>query len=154
MIVVLFLTALVQAQVSPLARQIGYSYLDGKVFTSTVTRDDMVSSPRWTVEDEAPPLAAGAAARAAIAMFRKVLPNEDLGHWHITAVALEQVSAPDVWVYEVKFGRDSPCQMHPPTGGGGCGSSGDPGTMTVEVLMDGRAVRPVVTPKTVSHPSH
>jgi hypothetical protein len=106
------------------------SYVAGKRFTSTVTRDQLLKSPAWSLQDDLPPLSPRKADRLATAKFHELL--KDTKDWRRDRISLEDMGDGIHWIYVVEFGYH-----------------GDIGGLMIPykilILMDGTVVEPKVS---------
>jgi hypothetical protein len=109
------------------------SRAEGKVFHSTVSREQLLKTPVWRIEDDHPPLSPRAAERAAKKEFEKWIKNTT--QWtenHITLDNLDDTGDKIHWVYLVHYRRFA-------------NRVEDVQYFTVIALMDGTVVEPTVS---------
>jgi hypothetical protein len=111
-----------------------YDFKQGKRYDFNVHQKDLAQTPPWRTEDEFPPLSPRSAEMLARAQLKALVTEPE--RWNRGAIALHQLSGGDRWIYVVHFSG-----FHPP----GVGDGAVP-QMRVVVLMDGRAIKPQVTP--------
>ena len=126
--ITLALTLAMQSNVSPPATH--NSYVDGQRWEYVVTRQDTESSPRWREVDVSPPLPPRVAIQSARFLLWQLI--KDARTWRLASVKLQPIYRPGDWIYLVEFAPP------PPRTHGGLIN-----TMTVVVLMNGRAIVPV-----------
>ena len=106
------------------------SYVDGKRWDFIVSRQDIENSPRWREVDVSPPLPPRVAIQSARFLLWQLI--KDARTWRLASVKLQPIYRPGDWIYLVEFAPP------PPRTHGGLIN-----TMTVVVLMNGRAIVPV-----------
>lgn len=113
------------------------SYLSertGTRYDFTVTHAQIQRTPDWAEDADNPPLSPRVALARARADLRTFLP--DAAQWRHPEISLKEVGAPHKWIYIVKFEGPLPPNM----------SDGPVDIMRVIVLMDGTAIKPIITP--------
>jgi hypothetical protein len=123
----------------------------GKTVEFKVTRAEVEATPPWVPPAEHPPLSPRVAIQSARGMIRKLFRDGD--EWRFNGIRLVPTVG-DHWIYFVGFGSPVPPRPMPvmpsrPLKPGEIISvaGSQPATlMDVIVLMDGRAVEPVMTP--------
>ena len=106
------------------------SYVNGQRWDFVVSHQDVENSPRWRDVDDTPPLSPRAAIRSARSLLSRLMKDGD--QWSVGSVNLRPIDFPSSWIWVVDFQQPSPR----PNGGLLT-------TMSVVVLMNGRAVVPV-----------
>jgi hypothetical protein len=111
--------------------------VNDKRWESVVRPSELERSPRWAASADSPPLAPRAAVRSARQLVDALFTAGE--KWDLGRLSLQQIiGVRDSWIYLVEFGEH-------PTHVEGMGSFiGE--TMTVVVLMDGTAIRPIGYP--------
>ena len=132
MLTAVLLTVLLQTRLqSP-------SCIAGEGWEFVLRGRDVDKSPRWSEANDAPPLPARAAIRAARSLLERMSCN-DVDKWDLSAVALRPVAGErDVWVYVVTF-----VEPLAPLKGSALGSTLRR-SVDVPVLLDGTALMPAV----------
>ncbi len=106
----------------------------GKRYDFTVTHAQVQATPDWPEDADYPPLSPRKALARARADLVTFLP--DAGKWMHPKITLTAVGAPHKWMYIVQFEGPLPPGV----------IDGPVDLMRVLVLMDGTAIRPVITP--------
>ena len=105
----------------------------GERYDFTVLHTQLLATPDWPQSADNPPLAPRQALAYARADLAKFLP--DAAQWVHPQIALQEVGAPDKWIYIIRFEGPLPAGV----------SDGAVDTMRVPVLMNGTAIGPVIT---------
>lgn len=114
------------------------SFVDGRKYSSIVSRQDAESSPRWLTSEEQPPLSPRRAMDSATTLLLQLF--EDGAAWSVRRVTLNQIWGPDIWIYIVECSRP-PREVSSGVGGVGGGPLTN---FSAVILMSGRAVQPQV----------
>ncbi len=122
-----------------------YSYAFGKKYACRISRDRLLKSPSWVMEQsDNPPFPAGKAIRLANAAKDKLVKDSDDFKWYLMFATLECLYPPnfsedpdvrDKWWWEVTY------EAHSRTGGEGGGVN----DLVILVLMDGLVITPEVS---------
>ncbi|MDQ2798807.1 MAG: hypothetical protein M3Y13_04085 [Armatimonadota bacterium] len=118
------------------AQDTAASYLSehaGKRYDFTVTHAQLQLTPDWAEDADNPPLSPRKALAHARADLRMFLP--DAAKWIHPKIILTEVGAPHKWMYIVEFEGPLPPNM----------VDGPVDRMRVLVLMNGIAIKPVIT---------
>jgi hypothetical protein len=107
-----------------------YSYVDGKVFESRVSPEEIARTPAWPPEAENPPLAARRAMEAARQQMQAFATASRV--WRLDSVQLLDMGDQTHWMYLVEYERQFPEDV---------AVTGDH-SLRILVLMDGTAVTP------------
>jgi hypothetical protein len=108
------------------------SCVPGEGWGFVIAGPDLAKSPRWKATDDAPPLTARAAERAAREFLRRA-PCNDADVWTLHQIALQPLSGErDVWVYVIEYTEPLPLPK------GAAVGSFIPRIVEVPVLLDGR----------------
>jgi len=118
-----------------------YSYYEGYKYTVDLSSEQVQKAPEWLPSEDNPPLPARKALKAATDVLYQLLP--DAAKWTLRSISLEPVCGHTGWAYVITFYS----YFHAPPGYRG-GFSGYLPPMTLCVLMDGKAIEPVVTKDT------
>ena len=105
----------------------------GKRYDFTVTYAQIQLTPDWNEDADNPPLSPRKALARARTDLRTFLP--DAAKWTHPKITLSEVGAPHKWMYIVEFEGPLPPNM----------VDGPVDQMRVLVLMDGTAIKPVIT---------
>jgi hypothetical protein len=111
-----------------------YDFNQGKRYDFDVYQEDLARTPAWRIDDEFPPLPPRRAETSARAQLKELVTESE--RWNRGAIALHQMSGGDRWIYVVHFSG-----FHPPGRVDGAVPQ-----MRLVVLMDGRVIKPGVTP--------
>jgi hypothetical protein len=111
-----------------------YDFNQGKRYDFDVHHKDLAQTPPWRTEDEFPPLSPRSAEMSARAQLKELVTEPE--RWNRGAIALHQLRGGDRWIYIVHFSG-----FHPP----GVVDGAVP-QMRLVVLMDGRVIKPRITP--------
>ena len=128
-----------------------FNFLGDKQWEFRVNRSDVEGLPRWPANAEHPPLSPRAAIQSARGMMRKLFPDGD--EWLFNAITLAPTAVDDAWIYTVLFASPPPAPNAVLTGPVKPGQimsvagSQSSTLFTLIVLMDGRALDPIVTQK-------
>ncbi len=106
----------------------------GKRYDFTVTHAQLQRTPDWAEDADNPPLSPRTALARARVDLRTFLP--DASQWRHPEITLKEVGAPHKWMYIVEFEGPLPPNV----------IDGPVDLMSVPVLMDGTAIKPVITP--------
>ena len=109
------------------------SDVEGKSYMSKISGESLLATPRWSAKRDQPPLAPGAAKRAAMKMLSQTVA--DVRQWKLEEISLKQpfdgALGEEYWIYQIRFsGPKYKSQF-----GSNMGS-----TLNVSVLMSGEAV--------------
>lgn len=77
------------------------SYVAGERFTSTVTREQLLKTPVWRLQDDSPALSARKADELATAKFHQLL--QERKDWRRDRISLEDMGDGLHWIYVVEF---------------------------------------------------
>jgi hypothetical protein len=133
LIIILFLAFTIQARAGDSETYSLASKAQGKVFTFKFTREQLLKTPVWKLQDDFPPLSPRKAEKAATAKFQKLIKNAK--DWNCDGIALENpfMDEGNRWIYLVVFS--------PPIALNFVESD----SIQIIVLMDGTVVEPIVT---------
>ena len=109
------------------------SYFDGKRYDFTFTCEELEATPAWPGTEAHPPLEPREALNIARGQLDTLVPNAS--EWRLGEISLRQACTPDQWYYVVSLSPP------PPRPDGGITPIFD-----LVVLMNGRAIRPDVSP--------
>ena len=132
--VCLALTADAEEEKRKVASFSSYDFNQGKRYDFDVYQKDLARTPPWRTEDEFPPLSPRKAEASARAQLKELVTEAE--RWNRGAISLHQLSGGDRWIYVVHFSG-----FHPPGV-----VDGPVPQMRLVVLMDGRVIKPGVTP--------
>jgi len=108
----------------------------GKRYEFTVTHAQLQLTPDWAEDADNPPLSPRKALAQARTDLRTFLSLSDAAKWTHPKITLTEVGSPHKWMYIVEFEGPLPPNV----------SDGPVDQMRVLVLMDGTAIKPVITP--------
>ncbi len=107
----------------------GTYYLGGKSYEFSVSREQVLKTPDWSQKVQNPPLSPRQALVASDAELKQLLP--DAANWRLDSITIQPLAIPDKWNYIIEYR----CQYGP---------LHHMQTMSIYVLMDGTAVKPVI----------
>jgi hypothetical protein len=117
----------------PTSADTRYSYVGHKKYISKIHPADVDEGPTWDIKTQAcPPLSAGTAVEAAKKVLAGLFP--DASKWSVNAITLSPHGPGAYWYYEVSFIKLAPTIE----------SGGAVPTLSLAVLMSGKAVQPEV----------
>jgi hypothetical protein len=106
-----------------------FHYLPGERWVFTVTSEALDRTPSWLEDELSPPLPPRRAGHVAMQQLGTLVADAE--RWRLNTISLQPTGSPGKWVYIVKI------EEPPPRSDGGVH-----GSMSLVVLMDGRAVVP------------
>lgn len=111
------------------------SDIGGASYVASLSAEALLAAPRWSSTRDQPPLAPGAAKRAAMKMLSQTVT--DARQWKLQDISLRQpfdgALGPEYWIYEIRFsGPKYQSQF-----GSNMGS-----TLNLMVLMSWKAIPP------------
>jgi hypothetical protein len=111
------------------------SDIEGKSYMANLSGEALLAAPRWVSTRDQPPLAPGAAKRAAMKMLSQTVA--DAGQWKLEEISLKQpfdgALGPEYWIYQVRFSGP----MYKSQFGSDMRSS-----LNLMVLMSGKVISP------------
>lgn len=115
-----------------------FSYVPGKAYVITFTREDLAKTPAWHSDAENPPLSARKAITLADALREKLVKDSDEWHWMRAAASIQFDNESGRCYWLVRYEAES---------ADGVPLAGSPPHLRLVVLMDGTILKPKVHDK-------
>jgi hypothetical protein len=117
----------------PVVRRTSSSF-DGRNYDTVITKSNLEMAPRWSADQDNPPLSVRAAEKKARDCIKRVVPKSE--QWVLRRISLEPVGQ-DGWIYVVEFTAHQRGQTF----------IGGVETFAVPVLMNGSIPEPRISTK-------